>query len=403
MTTPAPVRLDAFDAARDSDSVARLMSIAFAGPRDRIVQYVSAVGDEKIRTVRLNPGDAHASACLARIDAGQYFGGRIVPMAGVAAVAVAPECRGGGLALGMMGAALREAREQGYPISTLYASTQTLYRQLGYEQAGHRFRHVVDLARLGVRDRSMSVRGLTEQHESAVRACYGAFARTLDGMLDRNEFLWGRTRAWRDTAYDGFGVFDPGSGALEGYVFLTQNRDPVSGRHDLAISDAAFSTPRAGRRLLGFLADFSSMALHAELFGGPSHPLTALMPQQVFRTERKDWWMVRLLDVAKAVAARGYAPGVGASVSLRLSDGLLPENAGGWRLEVEGGRGRLERESAPGAGAVSMDVRAFASLYSGFVTATQAALLGWVEGPAERVASLDGVFAGATPSMVDMF
>ena len=36
----------------------------------------------------------------------------------------------------MMATALRDLREAGSPISTLYASTEFVYRKVGYEQAG---------------------------------------------------------------------------------------------------------------------------------------------------------------------------------------------------------------------------------------------------------------------------
>ena len=48
-------------------------------------------------------------------DFAQWFGGRAVPMGGIAAVAVVPEARGGGIAAEMMTACLRDLRDAGLP------------------------------------------------------------------------------------------------------------------------------------------------------------------------------------------------------------------------------------------------------------------------------------------------
>src|SRR4051812_15579476 len=62
------------------------------------------------------------------------IGGRRVPTAGVAGVAVAAEYRGSGLARQVMGHLLSQARERGAVISTLFRTAPALYRSLGFEQ-----------------------------------------------------------------------------------------------------------------------------------------------------------------------------------------------------------------------------------------------------------------------------
>ena len=399
-----------YEPARDPHDVPalkRLLHHAFAGPQDKIEEWLRAVGFDQVRVARAADADAQspAPACLTRLPMGQYFGGRSVPMVGIAGVAVAPECRGGGLALGMMRESLREIRREGVPLSCLYASTQTLYRQVGFEQSGHRFRHEIELARLGVRDRSMQIRALTDAEEPGVRACHARFAPLNDGWLDRGAPLWNRTRKNRDAVYAGWGVYgDAGANAeLEGYVFLTQARDAATGRHDLSISDIAFSTARAGTRLLGFIADFSSMARTVEFFAGPVHPLLNLMPQQLFRSERKDYWMLRIIDAPGAVAARGFARGVSASVTLRLRDGVFPENEGLWTLSVGDGKGKMERAPDSSRCGVEMDIRGLACLYAGFLSADQARLTGLVNADDTGVGALSAVFPVGSPAMCDMF
>ena len=385
----------------------RLLSLAFAGPRDRSEEWIRVGGAEHMRVLR--DGD-RVVACLMRIPMGQYFGGKSVPMVGIAGVAVAPEKRGKGHARSLMQECVRECAAQGAPISTLYASTQELYRQVGYEQAGHRFTTIVPYTQLEVDRRDaaedrgveMMVAPATAADDDEIRACYDEFARTRDGMLDRGAYVWRRTRHMRDVMYAGWVVRVHGK--VEGYVFVSQERDAKTGRHDLSVSDYAFTTARAGRGLVQFLGNFGSMMQECVLPGGPLHPLAHFMAQQRFRVEKKDFWMVRVTDVVRALEARGYPAGVGARLVVDVRDDLIAANQGRFELSVSGGAGRVRRV-APGEGGTGLgvDVRGLAALFAGVVTARQAVGLGWASGSSEVIDLAAALFAGGTPAMTDHF
>src|SRR5690606_34027440 len=144
----------------------------------------------------------------------------------------------------------------------------------------------------------------------------------FDGMLDRGPYVWGRIRKFRDETYHGFGVRDS-EGRLDGYVFLTQRRKPESGRHDVILSDLVFLNGAAGRRLLGFLADFQTIGDDLVFAAGPAHPALMLLGQQRYRIEFKGYWMIRVVDAAAALQARGYA-GTG-KVGVEIDDDLIEQ------------------------------------------------------------------------------
>ncbi len=73
----------------------------------------------------------------------QWWYGRAVPMAGVAAVMIAPEDRGRGVGRALMTALAELMAARGYPLSVLYPATMTIYRSLGWEIAGHRHEAVL--------------------------------------------------------------------------------------------------------------------------------------------------------------------------------------------------------------------------------------------------------------------
>ena len=66
----------------------------------------------------------------------QWWHGQVMPMAGVAGVKVAPEERGRGVGKALMAALLADIASRGYPVSTLYPSTLSIYRALGWEVGG---------------------------------------------------------------------------------------------------------------------------------------------------------------------------------------------------------------------------------------------------------------------------
>jgi predicted N-acetyltransferase YhbS len=69
-------------------------------------------------------------------DLRQWWHGRVMPLAGVAGVKIAPEARGRGIGRTLMTGLLSAMSERGYPLSLLYPSSLGFYRALGWEQAG---------------------------------------------------------------------------------------------------------------------------------------------------------------------------------------------------------------------------------------------------------------------------
>jgi len=168
-------------------------------------------------------------------------------MLGIAGVAVAPEHRGGGNAKQMMRKAMIEAANEGWPLAGLYASTHTLYRGVGFEHAGHRFQYTLPIVRIDVRDAPGAVVAITDADMPRVHACYARFAATCNGALDRGPYIWNRVRKHREETFQGFAIENPAH-EIDGYFFLAQRRR-ADGRQDLSLSDFAFTTAAAARRL----------------------------------------------------------------------------------------------------------------------------------------------------------
>ncbi len=235
------------------------------------------------------------------------------------------------------------------PISALYPATLPLYRRVGFEQAGYWMEYRLALARIDVPSSKLAVRPLEEKDMDAVKRCYRQVSMGFDGYLDRGEYVWNRVTNPRAGAANGFVIDSPDGRGVAGYVFLRQG---AAGEHAARCApdlDICAATPTAASRLLNFLSEFISVGEDVVFNGGPLHPLMPLLGEQKFRMQFKEYWMVRILDVARALTERGYLPGVHGEVHLDVGDELFPENAGRYVLIVADGRAGMVQRGGNGS------------------------------------------------------
>jgi predicted acetyltransferase len=316
-------------------------------------------------------------------------------MAGVAAVGVPPEHRARKVAFELLQRMLREVRERGYPLSALYASTQRLYRKLGYEQAGNRVLYALPARSVPRERREIEATAVDPSRHELLHDLYRRAASRNAGNLDRNEGIWKRVViAPADELMFAYLLGSP----PEGYIVYTQKRVELA--YDLQVRDLVALTPRAVRAAWAFLGDHGSMANEIKWVGPAVDPFPALLPEQHVRPSYASRWMLRVTDVAKALEARGYEEGLAEELHLEVTDDVLPENEGRWILRVKDGRAKAERG---GRGEMRLHVRGLAPLYSGFLPPNALATLGWIEAPEAALRSAGRLFGGPEPWMQDMF
>jgi predicted acetyltransferase len=382
---------------RDPGEVDRHLDIlawSFAIPREDLVEFFARAGSEKIRVLR---EAGRPVAGLTLLPMGQFFGGRSVPMTGVNLVGSAPEARGRGAATRLMRACVREMRDGGVPVSTLYPAKQTLYRRAGWEVAGARWELSVNARDLDAATRELDLRPVEDADLPAVRALYRRIASGYDGPVDRSDFLWRRVVDPFKRVVQGFLV--EGADGPEGYVYLHVSRGDGM-RQELQVTDLVAATASGARRLLGFLADHDSLADRIVWHGNPADPLLGQVAEHVWRARLFFPWMLRILDPKAALEARGYAPGLAAALHFELEDPDLPENSGRFVLEVEDARGRVR---PGGEGRIRARARGLAAIYGGWTTPAAARAQGLLDAPADALARAAPVFAGPVSWMSDMF
>ncbi len=353
-------------------------------------------------------GDRLAGSALFH-DMRQWWYGRAVPMAGVAAVMIAPEDRGRGVGRALMTALAELMAARGYPLSVLYPATMTIYRSLGWEIAGHRHEAVLRArsltrpqAKAAPRPRRAGPDDAAEVLEVIGRA--HALARDC-GPMTYDEATMRRwlARPGRYADTDRYAYLVP-----DGFLGYRWDR----GHDEIFVERVTAASAEATRTLWGLVASHSSVAGTVRAQVGPADPLWWLLPERDAGIAERESWMLRLLDASAAIAARGF-PATDIAVPLDITDDLRPANSGQWDLTVRAGRGSLSlartdsgatpRHPARSPGpALALGARGLAALYAGTPVATLRRA-GLAEGgsPATDTA-LDGAFA-ATPFMIDGF
>lgn len=332
--------------------------------------------------------------------AGQYFGGRVVPVGALRAVAVTPHRRGSGVGGALVRGVLAELYERGVPLAVLFPATQPIYRRQGFEQAGTWTVYRLPTQAIDVRDRSMEVERVAPQDLdwAAIKDLYDRVAVGSAGLLDRNDWFW-RRRFWIGTKELPAYVYTVSNEhGLQGYVSFTHRAGDR--RFDLVVHDLIAATSAASRRLWSLLADHRSMAEHVEWAGPPSESLLLGLAEMEAEVVRRMHWMLRLVDVPAALESRGYLPGITGELHFAVSDGIIAANHGNWTMRVGNG---VAKVSPGGRGEVALDVRGLAALYTGFMSPFQLRRAGLIEGNDHQLAVAAALFAGPAPWMVDFF
>lgn len=351
--------------------------------------WLARVPSENLRTIA-RAGKIGGSLQL--IPVGQWFGGRKVPMTGIASVGVDPDVRATGLASEMLRCALDELHSAGVCLSTLYPSTLGVYRRAGWELAGTSQWYRVSARHIDVRDREMEVRRLEDRDLPLVRKLYQRRASASSGHLGRNDLMWKRVLQGLGEDLHGYAV------GSQGYVLFTQIRDKGRWTYDLRVRDLVATTPGSARRIWTFFADHRSFAGDVIFPGGVSDPMLLVLGEQDWKAEDAWGWMTRIVDVPTALQARGYL--ASGEVHLDVRDVVCPWNSSRWVLEVSDGRGTVRKG---GRGKVSTDIRGLAALYTGYLTAHELVATGLLDASHRDLSAATALFSGPPPWLPDFF
>jgi predicted acetyltransferase len=317
----------------------------------------------------------------------QWWLGRALPSAQVLQLATPPQHRGAGHGARLLAGLLEELHAGGVPLATLTPSTFPFYRGAGFEVAGSWTMYEARAEHLPRHTAPYRARPVSLDDPAELADVYRRVAPSRHGAFERGDRFWRQlARRAKDKTTAAFVLDGPDGPAGWAVATLEFRPEPAPFQTRVEIADWG-CLPGADAALFALFAGYASMNGMVAWSGPDPDPgaLYALRDRFARLTDR--WhWMLRLVDLSAALSARPWPAGVAGQVELRVEDQVCPWNAGGWRLELAGGQGRVEpTASTPAA---SADIRGLASLFTGFA------------GPDDLVRA--GLLSGFDPDAVDL-
>lgn len=287
-----------------------------------------------------------------------YLEDGFTTVGGLGGVATPPEHRRQGYVRRLLVEALREYRDAGVDVVTLWPFSVPFYRQFGWGIANKYTTYELPPDQLRfARGTAGTVRRLDPDDWERLRSVEVAFGSGTALSMRRSE------RWWRDrtlSSWSGRGEpyvygYERG-GELRGYLLYTVGRSD-GGERTLRVTDLAHVDDDAYRGLLAFLADHDSQVATIRL---PRAAETELLdrvhdPGEIDCTVQVGP-MARLVDVADALSGDGWPDGIDARFTLAVEDSLLDRNDRRFVVQIGDGTGTVDPAPAdPGADAENAD------------------------------------------------
>ncbi|WP_446216500.1 GNAT family N-acetyltransferase [Micromonospora sp. IBHARD004] len=384
--------------AEDFDEIAGLLALAFHGGPDPELLEVERGIFEPERALLVRDGTtavAHAAAFTRELG----VPGASVPAAHVTMVSVAPTHRRRGLLTALMRRQLREIRDAGRePIAVLWASEGRIYPRFGYGLAAQRLTVSCDTTELRLPE--PAVAGTLRLDQPAARQAelarlYDRVRADRPGWSNRDERWWryvvADVKSLREGATERRVLLHEGPSGLDGYaLFRTKDEWDGSGpRGEVRVDEVVAEHPDAYLALWRLLLSIDLTRRLSFRTAAVDEPLLWLVNEpRRLGAQLSDGLWVRVVDLPAALAARRYATDL--DVVIEVTDELLPENAGRWRLV--GGPSAATCTATTEPAQLACDVRALGELYLGGAGLGALAAAG-------RVRELvPGVLAAAAPA-----
>ncbi|MFS8102417.1 GNAT family N-acetyltransferase [Lentzea alba] len=292
-------------------------------------------------------------------------GGVVVPAPGVTCVGVLPTHRRQGVLTAMSRRQLADLRDQGEFLAVLLASEATIYGRFGYGIATYSHRLTVQRHQAAFRTNTAdtgSIELLTRPGATEVlEKIYDRYRRAQPGAVSRPHRWWERGAGQPPIApADRYvAVHRSSDGLPDGYATYALDNGTLTVDETIATNDSAFTA------LARFVLSHDLVTQVVFKHFPPEHPLRwqfadfnagVLGPHM-------DWLWVRLLDIPRALTARGWF--TDGELVLDVDDPFLGEH-NRYLLTIHNGHAEcVPTDREPD---LSLDVRDLGSIYLGGTT-----------------------------------
>jgi predicted acetyltransferase len=322
--------------------------------------------------------------------------------AGLGWVGVHQGHRRRGLLTSMMHDHFERSLARGEIVTTLFAAEPAIYQRFGYglacpalslslgRGAGLRELEGSDKLPIELADADLSLHADTV---IAVLTREGRPGTPMDLPEDLRAFLFLDIESWRNGQEKmRIAIVRDEHGPAAFATFARKSKWDAGGPSGTTtVHQWAAATPEATRRLFSVLSDLDLVGTTTVTNIPMDHPLLHLLVDvRAPQPRRFDNLWVRLLDVPRALEARGYRDS--ADFTMRVTDPRLAQNDGVWRVRIDDGNPSVTRSDAQPDLAIS--VQDLSAAYLGGVTLSELARSGLVAGDAAAIAAASEALRG---------
>jgi predicted acetyltransferase len=323
--------------------------------------------------------------------------GGLVKAAGITVTGVFPTHRRRGYLRALQHSLIGDARVRGEPVAVLWATEDTIYGHFGYGMASMSaeidvprdrtkpFESVVSPGPTRLVPLDEAVPLVAPIYDQVARCTPGMFVRTPEWWQDRvlNDMEWKR----RGGGFMQCVVLEV-DGTPAAYALYRMNAFFEHGLQNgnIFVVEAMGASPEATNAIWRYLLDIDWFARVRANLLPLDHPLLLSLadPRRLNFLVREGLW-VRLVDVGRALSARGYA--TADAIVVEVTDEFCPWNAARWRIS-RGGAKRTTDEAD-----LACDVASLGCVYlGGFTFAQLARSLRMRELRAGAIARADAMF-----------
>lgn len=259
---------------------------------------------------------------LLSLDFHTNRGKAVLRTGAIAAVHVDPSARRSGAGTALMAGIVRLLRDEGVPMSSLYAFRETWYRKAGYEVCGKRIQILCPMHRLPKADSGLPIQRLKPSDWQLIAPTYEAFAKARSGYNIRTEAMWGRVlNENKPNAI--YAAGDP----IEGYVAISHQTVFWEQQH---LTEVVWTTERGYRACLEIMAMLGINKTQLSWYEPSDSPFYATYMDQGIETKVVRQIMYRINDVPTCLMALQTEES--GEFAVEVNDDVIPENDGVWRV-----------------------------------------------------------------------
>ena len=223
---------------------------------------------------------------------------------------------------------------------------------------------------------------------------YNQRAKLSNGNLDRGSVLWDLILESKGRKI--FHYIVKNEKNIVGYVNFQQAR---SANH-IRVRDMVALNAEAAKKLLNFFYDHRTVIDTISWNGPVNDPIQLLMEEQKIKIADTRDWMLRIVDIKKALESRGYIKDINLSLTLNYEDPILPQNSGKWDINIFDGKCEVSKSNLNG---IQLGPRGLAPLYTSYLNAYDIKNMGLLEGTDKDLSKASIIFSGPKPWFGDQF